>query len=369
MPLSEYRRKRHFGRTPEPSDKPLSHKGKPTFVIQEHHARRLHWDLRLEDQGVLKSWAVTRQPTLDPSVKHLAIHVEDHPLAYGKFHGEIPKGEYGAGEVEIWDKGTFKNLGPRSVTDSIERGKVDFELHGKKLKGAYVLTRMSGEGGKIWLLIKKHDRYAREGDVAEIEQSKDAPETIEFTEVKKILFPKERITKADVLDYYLHIADWMLPYLKDRPVLNLPGKFPDWIPHVELNGRKLPVIQDAKSLMYFVNAGAVSFEIYTARVTSLSRPDFAVREAKTAAEAMKIRKQIKGKSHVKTGPRGFEVLAKAKEGEEATAVLAPYSLYSNKSALVSMPIEWDELKKKSFAMKDVLDRLKERGDPMREVIE
>src|SRR5262249_40193096 len=139
--------------------------------IQEHHASRLHWDFRLEADGVLKSWAVTKEPTLDPSIKRLAVQVEDHPLPYAKFHGDIPAGQYGAGHVEIWDKGTYENLEanrprkPRSVSDAIENGKIEVELHGKKLNGAYALVRMSGKSGgprgQNWLLIKKRDQFSK----------------------------------------------------------------------------------------------------------------------------------------------------------------------------------------------------------------
>ena len=126
----------------------------PIFVVHEHHARRLHFDLRLESQGVLKSWAVPKGPSLNPADKRLAVMVDDHDLAYAGFQGIIPEGMYGAGDVFIWDSGTVE-----LKSGSIGAGKLEIVFKGKKLKGAFVLTRMSGKE-KEWLLIKKNDEYA-----------------------------------------------------------------------------------------------------------------------------------------------------------------------------------------------------------------
>jgi bifunctional non-homologous end joining protein LigD len=126
----------------------------PLFVIHEHHARRLHFDLRLEMEGVLKSWAVPKGPSMNPKEKRLAIMVEDHPVEYATFEGIIPEGMYGAGTVLIWDKGTFE-----VDNGSLENGKLDIIFHGKKLKGAFALARMSNKE-KEWLLIKQTDKHA-----------------------------------------------------------------------------------------------------------------------------------------------------------------------------------------------------------------
>lgn len=126
----------------------------PIFVVHEHHAKRLHFDLRLEMDDVLKSWAVPKGPSMNPKEKRLAIIVEDHPVDYATFEGMIPEGMYGAGAVAIWDKGTFEFQG-----GSLQKGKLDIIFHGKKLKGSFALARMSGKD-KEWLLIKKTDKYA-----------------------------------------------------------------------------------------------------------------------------------------------------------------------------------------------------------------
>jgi len=148
-PLSAYKKKRDFAKTPEPKVQVKSSQGSPIFVVQEHHARRLHWDFRLEYNGVLKSWAVTKEPPLEAGIKRLAVQTEDHPLDYGTFEGTIQEGEYGAGTVKIWDTGTFE-------TESRTAEKIVVNLKGKKLKGGYVLVKLRpGVDEKNWLFFKK----------------------------------------------------------------------------------------------------------------------------------------------------------------------------------------------------------------------
>lgn len=157
--LEAYKKKRNFKKTAEPSGAQEKKTGaEPIFVVQKHDASHLHYDFRLEIDGVLKSWAVPKGPSLDPKDKRLAVHVEDHPLAYGSFEGTIPEGEYGAGTVEIWDTGTYENAKPEPIEESLEKGRVEVILHGKKLKGTFALVRMQGEDNKNWLLIKTKDR-------------------------------------------------------------------------------------------------------------------------------------------------------------------------------------------------------------------
>src|SRR5216117_2102534 len=148
MPLDEYARKRRFENTPEPP--PAAHPDKKSgtqgsyFCVQRHDATRLHYDFRLEVGGVLKSWAVPKGPTLDPALKHFAAHVEDHPVDYGDFEGNIPAGNYGAGSVMLWDRGTYELVGDLPAKAQLERGDLKFRFHGHKLKGEFALVLMKG---------------------------------------------------------------------------------------------------------------------------------------------------------------------------------------------------------------------------------
>ena len=165
-PLEEYHRKRRFEKTPEPSDEQASAATGNRFVVQKHDARRLHYDFRLEIDGVLKSWAVPKGPSLNPADKRLAMQTEDHPLAYADFEGVIPEGQYGAGPVMVWDQGTFNLEGNLSATQQLERGDLKFSLHGRKLRGSFVLVKVrkpQKEQGKPWLLIKHKDPYVDPG--------------------------------------------------------------------------------------------------------------------------------------------------------------------------------------------------------------
>jgi len=174
MSLVKYRKKRNFQISPEPSGKSLVStppKGPLLYVIQKHRATQLHYDFRLEFNGVLLSWAIPKGPSLDPSIKRLAMQVEDHPLEYGSFEGVIPEGEYGGGTVMVWDKGEW-TLESEDVGSALQRGDLKFTLHGKKLHGSWVLVRTRGYGNnadKSWLLIKHRDKYASKRDIEEEE--------------------------------------------------------------------------------------------------------------------------------------------------------------------------------------------------------
>src|SRR5882724_11552736 len=169
--LGTYRQKRDFTKTAEPSGRTAKTKSKALrFVVQKHDATRLHYDFRLELDGVLLSWAVTKGPSTNPADKRLAVHVEDHPLDYGGFEGTIPAGEYGGGTVMLWDEGTWEPVG--DPHEMLDKGDLKFVLHGKRMKGEWVLVHMKGRDAhkrdgttrQNWLLIKHRDAYATETD-------------------------------------------------------------------------------------------------------------------------------------------------------------------------------------------------------------
>jgi len=167
-PLRSYKSKRDFKNSPEPQGNSMAqkHNKKPIFVIQKHDASHLHYDFRLEIDGVLKSWAIPKGPSTDPTEKRLAIETEDHPMEYATFEGVIPEKHYGAGPVIVWDTGTFDTIKEKdgtitSLSQSYKNGQIEVNLHGKKLNGGYALIRTAMDGDKKqWLLIKMHDEYA-----------------------------------------------------------------------------------------------------------------------------------------------------------------------------------------------------------------
>src|SRR5271170_3190235 len=164
MSLKKYAEKRHFDRTPEPA--PQSADARPhalEYCVQRHHATNLHYDLRLEVDGALKSWAVPKGPTLDPASKRLAMMVEDHPIEYGSFEGVIPKGNYGAGSVMLWDRGSYDLLGDATAEEQLARGDFKFHLNGEKIRGDFALVRTKRGKGNEWLLLKKKDAFAKPG--------------------------------------------------------------------------------------------------------------------------------------------------------------------------------------------------------------
>src|SRR5918994_1707424 len=167
MGLAEYKRKRNFKKTPEPAGKVAPTRGELQFVVQKHQASRLHYDFRLELDGTLKSWAVPKGPSLNPDDKRLAMMVEDHPLDYRTFEGVIPEGNYGAGEVIVWDRGTYRAAGTtdrreseRALRAGLAKGRLTFVLEGEKLRGEFSLLKIQRGEENAWLLVKKGDRFA-----------------------------------------------------------------------------------------------------------------------------------------------------------------------------------------------------------------
>src|ERR1700722_12705093 len=234
------------------------------FVIQKHHASHLHYDLRLEADRVLKSWVIPKEPSLNPSIKRLAIHVEDHPYSYKDFEGTISSG-YGAGTVSIWDRGYYEvdNLGAKEsekkILSGLKKGSFHFTLHGRKLKGIFHMIRLQSKDQ--WLLIKKKEKTEQQHS---------------FTHLDKVYWPKEKITKGDLLAYYSSIAHFILPHLKDRPesLRRYPNgvegasffqknlqDYPDFIKTFPLKQQAKVVnyllIQDENSLLYAANLGCI----------------------------------------------------------------------------------------------------------------
>ena len=193
MALTLYNKKRNFDETSEPEGEVKSSVSKLIFVVQRHKASRLHYDFRLELDGVLKSWAVPKGPSMNPKDKRLAMMVEDHPYDYKDFAGVIPEGNYGAGIVEIWDSGTYsdienssKKIAEKNLRAGLTNGDLKFQLFGKKLKGEFVLVKLKGKEDNSWLLIKHHDEYAVDNEYnSEAETKKDSPINKWLTENKK----------------------------------------------------------------------------------------------------------------------------------------------------------------------------------------
>jgi bifunctional non-homologous end joining protein LigD len=295
--LTRYRRKRDFSRTPEPSGETAT--GGPAdggrrFVVQRHRARRLHYDFRLEIDGVLVSWAVPKGPTLDPTVRRAAFHVEDHPLSYYDFEGVIPQGQYGGGDVIVWDAGTWQPHRTSDPAKAVADGELHLDLYGAKLRGRFVLVRRDRPGRDEWLMLHKRDAYAVPGwnpeDHARSvltgrtnDEVKAAPDRVwhsntsggvaeedlsaldglgkagtwevlgrqlKVTNLDKILFPgrdgEPPVTKRDFLRYTATIAPTLTPYLAGRALnlhrypdgagthgfwqKELPGHAPSWLP-------------------------------------------------------------------------------------------------------------------------------------------
>lgn len=198
MALKDYHNKRKFDETSEPKGKTKKSKEKLIFVIQRHAASRLHYDFRLEMEGVLKSWAVPKGPSLDPKDKRLAMMVEDHPYDYKDFEGNIPEGNYGAGQVEVWDSGTYEPLEENSklsdekeLLKELHAGSLKFILHGKKLNGEFALVKMKNTDDNSWLLIKHKDEFAESPYNAEENTSPKSLVT-QFLEEKKSLKIREK---------------------------------------------------------------------------------------------------------------------------------------------------------------------------------
>ena len=269
MGLKEYRDKRQFEKTPEPEGSPTPEGRGLVFVVHKHAARRLHYDLRLELEGVLKSWAVPKGPTLDPGVKRLAVRVEDHPLAYGDFEGVIPEGNYGAGSVIVWDRGYYRHPAAGSNEENeqlllagLAKGDLKFILEGEKLRGEFALVRTRGDE-KTWLLLKKKDRHPPPpGDILSENRSVVSHATLEELLAAGAPPPFARKKTSQIRRHEAEEQEETLPRSPMphliRPMLATlaaaPFDGPDWLFEVKWDGyRAVAEIRDGEVSLYSRN--------------------------------------------------------------------------------------------------------------------
>ncbi|HEY7181122.1 MAG TPA: non-homologous end-joining DNA ligase [Blastocatellia bacterium] len=396
MGLETYHSKRDFKKTPEPEGR-IARREKRRFVVQEHHASRLHFDFRLEMGGVLKSWSAPKGPTLDSRVKRLAVMTEDHPVEYLKFEGLIPEGQYGAGEQLIWDAGDYEPKNGEDPLRQLKEGKLSFELRGDKLRGGFNLIRMKGRDDQ-WLLIKSDDEFAQPGWTLELRSGerieetararkkkregrarRPAPKTraktkresrpvaasrvfkakrlsgevdlkvgkevVALTSLDKVYWPEDGYTKGDLVRYYYEIAKYILPYLKDRPLIlkrypngiNKPSFHqhdvdyaPDYARTVALDvevGHTVDylICDNLATLLYVTNLGAIERHPWNSRARDLDRPDWVVFDldpgegvefAALCEVAMSL-KEVLGRAGVEcfaktSGSRGIHIYAPLK---------------------------------------------------------
>ncbi|HEY1549502.1 MAG TPA: non-homologous end-joining DNA ligase [Kofleriaceae bacterium] len=366
--LAKYRSMRDFSQTAEPSGARAHDAAHNSFVIQQHAARRMHYDFRLELDGVLLSWAVPKGPSLSPSEKRLAVRTEDHPLDYAGFEGVIPKGQYGGGTVSVWDRGTWQPEG--DPHEAMRKGRLTFELHGEKLHGRWHLIRTRGTGkADNWLLFKSRDEAANEnedivakrpesvisgrtldqiagaadrvwhsnrggGDVAAL--VKQLPLGFELTNLDKVLYPEQNITKAQLVAYLAVVADWMLPHLGNRPLTlvrcpegrakpcffqkKISAGAPSAVHAVDIDGADYMTVRDMPGVIALAQLGTLEAHVWGCHADKIERPDFMVFDLdpdvdlawdRVALAALDIRKRLRAlglESWVKTtGGKGLHV--------------------------------------------------------------
>ena len=299
--LEEYNKKRNFDKTHEPRGRKEKNSRKLRFVVQHHIARKDHYDLRLEWDGVLKSWAVPKGPSYNPKDKRLAVMVEDHPISYRNFEGIIPKGEYGAGTVMLWDFGTWEVLDGKKP--NFKKGIIKFKLYGKRLKGFWTLVLMDEDN---WLLTKDEDEFHLYNDILEFNTSVKTGRTmaeiagekttIELTNPDKVIFKNPKVTKKDIFNYYEKVAKRMLPFIENRLIstIRLPdgvGGTPFYKKHFEnldgyLGVKKLRssgdnrndyyYIKDINGIMQEVQMNSYEFHIWGSKVDDVNHADILV---------------------------------------------------------------------------------------------
>ncbi len=336
--LKKYNEKRNFNKTNEPTGIVSKKKNtKLKYIIQHHIARKDHYDLRLEYKGVFISFAVPKGPSFSPKDKRLAIKVEDHPLSYGNFEGTIPKGEYGAGTVMLFDKGFWE---PTSKVD-FEKGPIKFTINGKRLKGAWSLIKYKENN---WLLIKEKDKYINSNNIKNYTTSIKTDRTMEeiaqntqkinLTSPDKIIFEKEKITKKDIFNYYNLVKDKMMPYLENRLIstIRCPNKISEsfFMKHLNTNSKNIGkkkiknenyyYIKNENGILEEVQMNSYEFHIWGSSTNNIKKPNILVFDLdpdeklpiKKVREGVKNLKKIldnlKLKSYLKTsGGKGYHI--------------------------------------------------------------
>lgn len=358
--LETYNKKRNFNKTKEPKGKKGKSNKKLRFVVQHHLARKDHYDLRLEVKGILKSWAVPKGPSYNPKDKRLAVLVEDHPISYRNFEGVIPKGEYGGGTVMLFDEGYYELVG--NFNKSFNNGLIKFILKGKRLKGMWSLIKYKDDN---WLLIKEKDEYLEFSDINQIKTSIRTGRTmdeiekgikkkrtsknivlgVEISNPDKLIYPKDKIDKMDMVKYYQKVGKRMIPFLKNRIISTI--RCPDGIlgtnffkkhfenesegiSKIEIpndNGKKddYYYITNIEGLIKEAQMNSVEFHIWGSKVNMIDKPDIMVFDL-DPDEVLSIKKlrdgvrdlksildELKLKSYLKTsGGKGYHILVPIK---------------------------------------------------------
>ncbi len=408
--LARYRAKRDFGRTAEPSGAQRPAPGR-RFVIQQHAARRMHYDFRLELDGVLLSWSVPKGPSLSPKTRRLAVRTEDHPTAYADFEGIIPKGEYGGGAVAVWDHGTWQPEGDTDAQAAVKAGKLRFTLAGEKLHGRWHLVRTKPQGKQeSWLLFKGRDDAADDKlDVVAakpasvlsgrtIDQIAAAPDAVwrakdaepsdspsanlrealgklqlgfELTNLDKILYADQGITKGQLVGYFAAVAPWLLAHAGHRPLMaircpNGQGRAcfvqkhalasaPAAIARVPIPEEDAPymAVDDRAGLVALALLGTLEVHTWGARTDDVEHPDLLVLDldpdvdlkefAKSIAEQLASDQPAAYTSNMVKAQRKGRVFVDYLRNARGATFVAPYSPRARPGAPIATPITWDEL--------------------------
>ena len=332
--LEKYNQKRNFNKTKEPKGS-LSKSKQKIFVLQHHIASHDHYDFRLSYKGVLISFAIPKGPSYNPTVKALAVHVEDHPFSYRYFEGTIAKGEYGAGTVMLWDKGTYTET--EDFTKTFKKGYLKFELNGERLKGKWALIQFKDNN---WFLKKENDGICLFNDINEFNTSIKTGRTmleiknnmkIKLTNPNKIMYLKEKITKKQIMQYYQKVAKYMLPYLSNRylSVVRAPNGTNQEIfykKHFEENSFLIKkgnfyYLESINGILNEVQLNTIEFHIGGAKINDLNHPNYMVfdldpdeklpiNKVRTGVKDLKtILDDLNLKAYLKTsGGKGYHVI-------------------------------------------------------------